>query len=95
MTKRKAISVLKKLKNDETYGSAVEMAISALNKEIPKKPIEGQDFGCAIVNCPNCHGLLYDADWTISTQKKYHNSRCLCCGQKLTKPGGYLGEWSD
>ncbi len=96
MTERKAIQILKKFKSHETYGSAVAMAISALNKEIPQKPIDGQDdLGCATVKCPNCHSLLYDSDWLISTQQKYHNDICLCCGQKLTKPTRYLGKWSD
>lgn len=95
MTARKAITTLRKLDNDETYGPAVAVAISALEKEIPKKPIEGSECGCCMVYCPNCKGTIYDSDWRKSTQEKYHNDICLHCRQRLTKPSKYLGTWED
>ena len=78
------------------YNKAIEMAIKALEKDIPKKPISKPDgFGLIIKLCPNCGTLVYDPDWTISTKKVYFTRRCQKCGQLFTKLGKYFGTWED
>ena len=66
---------------------AIDMAIQALEKQIPKKPIEYEDKFYA---CPICKNVL------LHKWKKYNTELmdksnglpyCLCCGQKL--------DWSD
>ena len=52
---------------------AKEMAIEALEKQIPKKPIEGATFK-HIGKCPDCRQ-------TISTRSAFRN--CQYCGQKI------------
>ena len=63
------------------------MAINALEKQIPKTPIEYEDKFYA---CPICRNVL------LHKWKKYNTELmdksnglpyCLCCGQKL--------DWSD
>ena len=69
------------------FGEALEIAIQALEKQIPKKPIEYEDKFYA---CPICKNVL------LHKWKKYNTELmdksnglpyCLCCGQKL--------DWSD
>lgn len=56
--------------------SALDMALLALQKQLPKKPIEPQeDYGT--FKCPNCGGLIYTTD-EFETHKF-----CLMCGQDL------------
>lgn len=59
--------------------AALQMAIKALEKQIPKKPfnIEG-DYTASYGNCPNCENIVCDNE-----DYKYCNE----CGQSL--------DWSD
>lgn len=60
--------------------AAFEDAISALQRHLPKKPIEPQeDYGT--FQCPNCKGLIYTED-----EFKTHKF-CLMCGQAI--------DWSE
>lgn len=58
------------------YADAIEAAIAALNKQIPKKPLDitmeyDGDYG----KCPNCNKVVTD----------YREFKiCSNCGQKLT-----------
>lgn len=97
MTEQEAVERLKCMRlfmqiNDDQNDSkfleddyiANEMAIEALEKQIPKKPIvkENQFFDCITgYSCPTCGNLL------IGRARKYEYSYCYDCGQKL--------EWSD
>ena len=71
----------------EELTEAMRMSIQALEKQIPKKPIEYEDKFYA---CPICRNVL------LHKWKKYNTELidksnglpyCLCCGQKL--------DWSD
>ena len=77
---RKAIVVLKVNKvlsaSQTAFCEAVDTAVDAIEKQIPKKPIGRQDdYGTFM--CPSCRGL-------ISTEDKFETHRyCLLCGQAL------------
>lgn len=77
MTEIEAIQQLK-MQRTFTYGSdakVLNMAINALEKQIPKKPINTCQYvsGC----CPNCK--KYISDWL-----EYNKFMCCpYCGQKL------------
>ena len=61
---------------------ALDMAIEALEKQIPKKVILGYDEHDSIC-CPNCKGELMSMDWYDHWKCNY----CEVCGQTL--------DWSD
>ena len=79
----KAINVISNLKHliiniigNEINEKEFDTAISALEKQIPKKPQEVDiDFSTFI--CPNCLSTIMYTD-----EKETHNY-CLKCGQKL------------
>lgn len=65
------------------HDEAIFMALKALEKQIPKKPIErftGNEYVC---ECPICHGLT-DTPKEVVVQSIQH---CSWCGQKL--------DWSE
>lgn len=58
------------------FCEAADIAIEAMEKQLPKKPIEPQeDYGTFM--CPSCRGLIYTED-KIETHRY-----CLLCGQAL------------
>lgn len=70
------------------YTVAFEVAISALEKQIPKRPIEDTanltDF--KTFHCPTCNKkivLRLDGEWIAGRPQKY----CENCGQKLNWEG--------
>ena len=63
------------------YAVAFETAISALEKQIPKKPIEDDYYDEPAV-CPNCGGNIINI-----ADNDYHFQHCHYCGQAL--------DWSD
>ena len=66
---------------DEKRKTAINNAISALEKQIPKKPIEDGYYGEQCV-CPNCgSNVINEADNDCQFNYCYH------CGQAL--------DWSD
>ena len=85
------------LKDDEEYltdmkicdGEEMDMAINALEKQIPKKPyiqqveIEDHDRDC--MECPSCDSFLGYA--TDCKEEHYQDNYCPNCGQKL--------DWSE
>lgn len=85
MTNEEAIEILK---HEHDYAQllsyvneALKMAISALEKQIPKKPIEDGYYD-EPAECPNCgENVINMAD------NDYHFQHCHYCGQAL--------DWSD
>ena len=74
-------------KFSEDYYKANEMAIQALEKQIPKKPIMKQYFENLkeeYLCCPTCGEILTDR---IPADNKTFYFHCMNCGQKL--------DWSD
>lgn len=77
MTNQEAINVLEKyakLPKSETVIAAYQMALSALEKQIPKKvniSLKGTTGWNTKCHCPNCHSFISNG--------KY----CSECGQAL------------
>ena len=78
MTIKEAISCLK---SDKEYlkdhnicdGEEIDIAIEALEKQIPKKPIMRKDVAETYYICPEC-------EWEVD---KFDDNYCSDCGQKL------------
>ena len=84
---------------------ALKMAISALEKRIPKKPVEGYVFsdewrehlkkhGILFWDrkgscCPSCGNHVGESELTL--KKKNYHAYCKWCGQALEQPGGEDG----
>lgn len=65
------------------FGEALEIAIKALEKQIPKKPIMKpyfDDMEEEYLCCPTCGEILTDR---IPMDNKDFYFHCLNCGQKL------------
>ena len=87
MKAQEAVEALKYMISDDCTDTQVdfieeiETAINALEKQIPKKPIEDGYYDEPCV-CPNCGGnVINQAD------NDYHFFYCHYCGQHL--------DWSD
>lgn len=81
---------------------AVEIAIEALEKQVPKMPVEGyifrEGFRSLIAKknpdmankkgscCPNCGEHVGESELTL--QKKNYMPFCKWCGQALKQPEG-------
>ena len=80
-TAKEAIENLKKLKSfhNGSYGSSIRMAIEALEKQVPKKPIESK-YGEQI-SCPHCSATL------IYCLHSYKGNYCEECGQAILWEG--------
>lgn len=65
------------------YAVAIETAIEALEKQIPKKPVEYEDkyYGCPI--CGNALMRKWEKYPTVLMPKSNGLPYCLCCGQAL------------
>ena len=78
MTIKEAISCLKSykkyLKDHNICGrEEIDVAIEALEKQIPKKPIMRKDVAETYYICPEC-------EWEVD---KFDDNYCSDCGQKL------------
>lgn len=85
-----------------SYAAAFDMAIEALEKQIPKKPIiytdtrnlldyNGNDYGVRevdVYDCPNCGFDI--SDKSVCEEYEYKPSCCPECGQKLN-----WEDWSE
>ena len=89
MTENEAIEIVRKEKSymDSHAGRAqsesFQMAINALEKQMPKKPIMKQyfdDMEEEYLCCPTCGEILTDR---IPLDNKDFYFHCLNCGQKL------------
>lgn len=72
-----------------THGKFLDMAIEALEKQIPKKPyiqqIEVDYYEHDCYECPNCDSFLgYVSE---CKEEHYQNNYCPECGQKI--------DWSE
>lgn len=69
------------------YAAAFETAIEALEKQVPKKPIEYEDkyYGCP--TCGNVTMMKWERYPDIPMSKIYGLPYCLGCGQVL--------DWSE
>lgn len=74
----------------EKHDEAIQMAISALEKQMPKKPAERRDkyTGNDVMSCPNCGAYIGYRDGRTHIVSMYvASSRCPGCGQAI--------DWSD
>ena len=79
MTTEKALELLKDHEYWTTYSwqdEVCEMAIKALEKQIPKKPYD-VDTECKTFDCPECLSKLY------ANEDVRNCGYCCVCGQKL------------
>lgn len=85
MTNEEAIEVIKHgcIYRDRRGGDALRVSISALEKQIPKKPNESR-YPWAI--CPSCGGSVY-IDKVQEHIMNNENTYCEHCGQAL--------DWGD
>lgn len=109
MTPKEAIEYLNIMKlstEDDSVGEikkeVCDIAIEALEKQIPKKPIiytdtrnlldyNGNDYGVRevdVYDCPNCGFDI--SDKSVCEEYKYKPSCCPECGQKLN-----WEDWSE
>ena len=63
------------------YAVAIDEAIKAIDKQIPKKPIR-DSHSVLRYRCPTCKGTL----------SMYHTSFCKCCGQAIDLIGYWEAE---
>ena len=80
------LSCLKQNKALPDSIEAMEIAINALEKQIPKKPIIKQSKYCNAYHCPVCNGYIRSRNTRIEVILE-ENIFCGVCGQKL--------DWSD
>ena len=92
MTESEAIKELHKIRPrggiiPQKRAEALDLAIQALEKQIPKKPIMKQyfeDLEDEYLCCPTCGEILTDR---IPADNKTFYFHCMNCGQKF--------DWSD
>lgn len=75
MNKQDAIRILGETKLLSPIGQAVYVAIPALKKQIPKKPIEEQEI---TLSCPHCENANF-----LTNKDKEKNNYCGNCGQAI------------
>ena len=85
MTNEEAIEILQMVKTETFYrypkmDEALKLAISALEKQMPKNPIDNR-YPYAI--CPSCGGHIYVGRIQDYIQNE-ENSFCEHCGQKIS-----------
>ena len=76
------LTMLRRLDSGEKK-SLYDMAISSLEKQIPKKPICIED---KMWTCPSCDNNLmwkWEEYPNKLMPKEYGNKACLCCGQAI------------
>ena len=88
MTEQEAIKIFKDRleltdyrKQVPEYYKAMELAVKALEKQIPKKPTEEQiDFEEFVCICPTCK---YTCEYGFEDFRDRKYEYCPMCGQKL------------
>lgn len=89
MTPQEAINIIEDVTwedNGRHYGKVVparELAISALSKQIPKKPLDVEPQWCV---CPACGGSVC-LDNVLEHIQNHETTHCEYCGQAL--------DWGD
>lgn len=86
MTIEEAIKDIKENIQPSVGGKSLDMAIAALEKQMPYKPKEYEDkyYSC---KCGNVVLMKYKKYPTELMPKKFGLDFCLCCGQKI--------DWSE
>ena len=77
MTNEEAIIDIRENIQPIIGGKSLDIAISALEKQIPKNPIEDDYYDEPAV-CPNCGGNVINM-----ADNDYHFQHCHYCGQAL------------
>ncbi len=81
MTIEEAIKDIKENIQPSVGGKSLEMAIEALEKQIPKKPYIQQIEVYDCYECPNCDSFLgYVSE---CKEEYYQNNYCPECGQSI------------
>ena len=87
MDTRKAIATIGHImeyivenQDDHEYAEPIDMAIEAIKKQIPLKPIETWDDGFV---CPICNGFTTCQKWKNGYPYNAEFEYCPTCGQKL------------
>ena len=87
MTIEQALETIKYEVDEECHCGYIEnelrLAMTALEKQIPKKGIMIDDDYSSVLSCPNCRKPIVNV-WNIA---KYEPNYCHYCGQAL--------DWSD
>lgn len=96
MTPQEAIPILERLQEPEAWEpqisrdayEALELAIEALNKEIPQKPMKDVELlneSLYRLYCPTCVNYIGYGNSRVGTLNKFTDStdRCGYCGQKI------------
>lgn len=96
MTNEEAIPILKRLQEPEAWEpqisrdayEALEMAIEALEKEVPQQPMKSIDtFSESLYKlyCPTCGNYIAYGNSRVGTLNKFteDTDRCGYCGQKI------------
>lgn len=80
MTNEKAIETIKHgcIYRDKRGGEALEVAVEAIQKQIPKKVSVLEMPSESIYSCPNCH-TVFPNEHSAIPRRKY----CSNCGQAL------------
>lgn len=106
MTKEQAIEYIKAHCNPDypngktEWEVAMNMAIEALEKEVPQKPIKSTDnFDDNLLKlyCPTCSGYIAHGNKRVGTLNKFTVSdiRCGYCGQMIDWSGWDENTGSD
>ena len=91
MTKTSALDILKhpQCADMSDIKEAVECAVNALEKQIPKKIIENTETDREFIDyvCPNCKTTLQQKNKQAKRITIYKYKHCIDCGQLL--------DWGD
>ena len=75
----KVVEILAALRSRQCHSecsAAIDIAIRAVEKEIPKDPFQKKDMFL----CPCCHVSVLER---MHGRGSVHRARCGCCGQKI------------
>lgn len=81
MTNEEAIIDIRENIQPIIGGKSLDIAISAIEKQIPKKPKRDKEYSLGRV-CPKCHDYLGNVQFIT-----HHCNYCKNCGQAI--------DWSD
>ena len=89
MTENEAIEIIEEYKglfpNARNENESLDIAIKALEKQIPKKPVDKSKnpVDWHIMSCPCCNNTFWNSGQFVRYQPKF----CNYCGQAI--------DWSD
>lgn len=73
---------------------ALNMAVEALEKQIPKKYIREKTdfFSFPVIKCPNCTGIIGKVEFLENCELVICPRGCPCCGQAIDNRSDNNGE---